>query len=193
MITTSPVILTGSKVQLVPIEPSHAEGLFKAGNFPDIWTLTRGRIDSLESADQYVKTALEQKNAIPFVIVDRVSQQIIGTTRLFEISLLNKSLEIGSTWLTPAVWRTSVNTECKYLLLKHCFETMGLIRVQIKTDSRNVRSQRAIERLGATKEGVLRNHMILPDGYIRHSVYYSIIDSEWHEVKLRLEQYLNYY
>jgi RimJ/RimL family protein N-acetyltransferase len=134
--------------------------------------------------------ALEQMNTIPFVIIDKESQKIVGSTRFYDISVPNKGLEIGSTWLTPAMWRTSVNTECKYLLLKHCFETIGTIRVQFKTDSRNIRSQRAIERLGAVKEGVLRNHMILPDDYVRDSVYYSIIDREWPVVKLRLERFI---
>jgi len=99
----------------------------------------------------------------------------------------DRGLEIGWTWLAHAVHRTPVNTECKYLLLRHAFETLRAIRVQIKTDSRNLTSQRAIERLGASKEGVLRNHMIMPDGYYRHSVYYSILDTEWATVKAGLE------
>jgi len=114
----------------------------------------------------------------------------VGSTRFLNISIQNRNLEIGSTWLSPTVWRTRINTECKYLLLKHCFETLGTIRVQLKTDSRNVRSQRSIERLGAVKEGVLRNHMIMPDGYLRDSVVYSIIDKEWVQVKNKLESML---
>jgi RimJ/RimL family protein N-acetyltransferase len=185
-----PVVLTGKKVKLIPLELKHSECLYEAGRYPDIWTFTQGRINSLEDSRKYICKALEQKNAIPFAIVDQESQKIVGSTRFYDISVQNSGLEIGSTWLSPAMWRTSVNTECKYLLLKHCFETIGAIRVQIKTDSRNVRSQRAIERLGAVKEGILRNHMILPDGYVRDSVYYSIIDREWPEVKLRLEQFM---
>jgi RimJ/RimL family protein N-acetyltransferase len=183
-----PVVLTGKKVKLLPLESTHIESLYEAGRYPDIWTFTQGRIHSFDDAREYVCKALEQKNAIPFVIINQDSQKIVGSTRFYDISVPNRGLEIGSTWITPAMWRTSVNTECKYLLLKHCFETIGTIRVQFKTDSRNIRSQRAIERLGAVKEGVLRNHMILPDGYVRDSVYYSIIDREWSEVKLRLEQ-----
>jgi RimJ/RimL family protein N-acetyltransferase len=185
-----PVVLTGKKVQLIPLESRHSEGLHEAGRYPEIWTVTQGRIHSLEDAREYVSNALGQENTFPFVIMDKESQKIVGSTRCYDISVPNKGLEIGSTWLTPAMWRTSVNTECKYLLLKHCFETLGAIRVQLKTDSRNIRSQRAIERLGAVKEGVLRNHKILPDGYVRDSVYYSIIDSEWPKVKLRLEQFM---
>lgn len=187
----SPVILSGSKVELIPMEFEHSSGLYEAGCYSDIWALTQGRISSLEDSREYIRKALESPGTLPFVIIERTSGKIVGSTRFYDISVSNRSLEIGSTWLTPSVWRTPVNTECKYLLLKHCFETLGTIRVQIKTDSRNVRSQRAIERLGATREGVLRNHMILPDGYIRDSVYYSILDREWSEVKLRLEGYLN--
>lgn len=187
----SPVSLRGSIVELVPMRHEHGEGLYEAGNYPDIWTVTQGRIASLEDSKAYIQKALEIPGALPFVIIDRVSSRIIGSTRFYDISAQNRSLEIGSTWLTPSVWRTKVNTECKYLLLKHCFETLGTIRVQLKTDLRNERSQRAIERLGASKEGVLRNHMILPDGYIRDSVYYSILDREWPDVKRRLEGYLS--
>jgi RimJ/RimL family protein N-acetyltransferase len=183
-----PVILTGKKVKLIPLELRHSESLYEAGRYPDIWTFTQGKIHSVDDSREYISKALEQKDAIPFAIIDQESQKIVGSTRFYDISVKNRGLEIGSTWLTPAMWRTSVNTECKYLLLKHCFETIGMIRVQLKTDSRNVRSQMAIERLGAVKEGILRNHMILPDGYIRDSVYYSVIDREWPEVKLRLEQ-----
>jgi RimJ/RimL family protein N-acetyltransferase len=107
-----------------------------------------------------------------------------------DIRPADRGLEIGGTWYGAAYQRTAVNTECKYLLLKHAFEALGCIRVQLKTDSRNERSQRAIERLGAVKEGVLRNHMLLADGHIRHSVMYSILDSEWPAVKARLEEKL---
>jgi N-acetyltransferase len=186
----NPVVLTGSKVELVPLENRHIEGLYEAGRFPEIWEVTQGRILSLDEAKLYVRKALDQEGAVPFVITELVTGKVIGSTRFFDISATNRNLEIGSTWLTPSVWRTAVNTECKYLLLKHCFESLGTIRVQLKTDSRNTRSQKAIERLGAVKEGILRNHMILPDGYIRDSVYYSILDREWPAVKSRLEQFL---
>jgi RimJ/RimL family protein N-acetyltransferase len=182
-----PVILTGRNVELIPMEVGHIEGLYEAGNFSEIWAVTQGRIASLDDAKEYVLKALGNAGAVPFVIKERASGKLLGSTRFFDISAQNRGLEIGSTWLTPAVWRTAINTECKYLLLKHCFETLGTIRVQLKTDSRNLRSQRAIERLGAVKEGVLRNHMILPDGYVRDSVYYSILDREWPSVKSRLE------
>ncbi len=131
----------------------------------------------------------ESKKEFPFVVLSH-NEQIIGSTRFLDISNTNKSLEIGWTWYSPAVWGTNTNTECKYLLLKHCFETMNLIRIQFKTDEQNIRSQKAIEKLGAVKEGILRNHMVRANGTYRNSVYYSIIDSEWRAVKTRLEDIL---
>jgi RimJ/RimL family protein N-acetyltransferase len=111
----------------------------------------------------------------------------VGSTRYLDIRRENRGLEIGWTWLAAAVQRTAVNTECKYLLLRHAFETLGAIRVQLRTDLRNLRSQRAIERIGATREGVFRQERIMWDGYLRDSVFYSVIDCEWPAVKARLE------
>jgi RimJ/RimL family protein N-acetyltransferase len=125
---------------------------------------------------------------LPFVAIHLASGRAAGATRYLNIMRNDRGLEIGGTWYGTEFQRTAVNTECKYLLLKHAFETLGCIRVQLKTDSRNERSQKAIERIGAVKEGVLRNHMILPDGVIRHSVFYSILDMEWDGVKRRLEE-----
>jgi len=127
---------------------------------------------------------------LPFVVTHLSSGRIAGATRYLNIFPNDRGLEIGGTWYGTDFQRTAVNSECKYLLLKHAFETLGCIRVQLKTDLRNERSQKAIERIGAKREGVLRNHMILPNGYYRHSVYYSIIDSEWPAVKERLEGFL---
>ena len=116
-----------------------------------------------------------------------------GATRYLNIMTKDRGLEIGGTWYGTEFQRTAVNTETKYLLLSHAFETLQAIRVQLKADSRNERSQKAMERIGAKREGVLRNHMILPDGHIRHSAYYSIIDSEWLGVKANLEEMMNKY
>jgi len=127
-------------------------------------------------------------NEIPFAVILLETGRAVGATRFLTIQPDQRNLEIGGTWYGIDYQRTIVNTECKYLMLKHAFEVMGIIRVQIKTDSRNLASQRAIERLGAVKEGVLRKHMILPDGYIRDSVIYSILDDEWPAVKEHLEQ-----
>jgi RimJ/RimL family protein N-acetyltransferase len=129
----------------------------------------------------------EKGTDLPFVVVHLASGRIAGATRYLNIVPRDRGLEIGGTWYGLEFQRTGVNTECKYLLLRYAFEILGAIRVQLKTDLRNERSQRAIERIGAVKEGILRNHMILPDGTIRNSVFYSIIDSEWPAVKMRLE------
>ncbi|KOO49518.1 GNAT family N-acetyltransferase [Viridibacillus arvi] len=182
--------LLGEHVLLVPLKDSHLEGLYLAGQFQEIWTYTSAKIRSIEDMKQYIKQALYEKingTQYPFVIIEKKTNQIIGSTRFLDIDCQQKRLEIGFTWLTPTKWRTPINTECKYLLLKFAFEQLSVNRVQIKTDHENKRSQAAIERLGAKKEGILRNHMIRPNGTIRNTVIYSIIDSEWSDVKLRLE------
>ncbi|MGE7769500.1 GNAT family N-acetyltransferase [Viridibacillus arvi] len=182
--------LLGEHVLLVPLKDSHLEGLYLAGQFQEIWTYTSAEIRSIEDMKQYIKQALNEKingTQNPFVIIEKKTNQIIGSTRFLDIDCQHKRLEIGFTWLTPTKWRTPINTECKYLLLKFAFEQLSVNRVQIKTDHENKRSQAAIERLGAKKEGILRNHMIRPNGTIRNTIIYSIIDSEWSDVKLRLE------
>ena len=182
--------LVGQKVKIRPMEQDDLIELYNAGNSADIWTYMPMSVQSLDDMKRLIDNALkarEQGTEFPFVIIAKDSQKIVGSTRFLDISTANRSLEIGWTWLSPAVWRTSINTESKYLLLRHCFETLGTIRVQIKTDGRNQRSQKAIERLGAVREGVLRRHRIMYDGFVRDSVYYSIIDQEWQLVKTRLE------
>jgi RimJ/RimL family protein N-acetyltransferase len=129
----------------------------------------------------------QQGTDLPFAVIDLASGRVAGATRYLNIMPKDRGLEIGGTWYGTDFQRTAINTECKYLLMTHAFETLHAIRVQLKTDSRNERSQKAIERIGAKKEGVLRNHMILSDGYIRHSVFYSILDTEWAGVKKNLE------
>ena len=189
----SPVGWTGQHVRIQPLEEHHAEELFEAGKDPAVWTYMPVQIRSMEEMKQLVHKALQAKingSEFPFVIFDHRSGRIVGSTRFLNISLPDRHLEIGWTWLSSSVWRTAVNTECKYLLLRYSFETLGAVRVQIKTDSRNLRSQRAIERLGAVKEGVLRNHKILADGYVRDTVFYSIVDREWGTVKKELERKL---
>jgi N-acetyltransferase len=187
-----PIILYGNSVRLEPLLPVHAADLYAAGQNPTIWRyLPQNPSLSIEATEQWIASALdaqEQGSSLPFAIILCESGHAVGSTRYLDITGANRGLEIGWTWLNPVVQRTGVNTECKYMLLRHAFETLGAIRVQIKTDSRNEQSQRAIERLGAVKEGVLRNHVIMPDGYFRHSVYYSIIASEWPRVKVRLEE-----
>lgn len=185
--------LTGRRAKLVPMHTDHIEELFEAGSDAQIWTYMPYKIETMNDMKRLVDEALAARGRggeFPFVIVDQNTGKIVGSSRFLNISQANRTLEIGWTWYHPTVWRTSINTECKYLLLRHCFETLSTIRVEFKTDSRNIRSQRAIEKLGAVKEGVRRNHRILPDGYIRDSVYYSIIAEEWDAVKVRLQHLL---
>jgi N-acetyltransferase len=188
-----PLLLEGIRVKLIPLHESHKEAIYHAGNDPRIWEVGMDFIGSYADADQYVTSAMEEQardNSIPFSVYDKETGRIVGCTRLFDISVPHRLLEIGYTWYNPSVWRSRVNTECKYLLLRHSFETLHMIRVQFKTDLRNTRSQAAIARLGAIKEGVLRNHRILLDGYIRDSVMFSITHQEWPSVKERLEGFL---
>ncbi|PFV93173.1 GNAT family N-acetyltransferase [Priestia megaterium] len=187
------VTLLGERVKLIPLEELHTEGLHEAAKEPEIWSHLPSKIQSIEDIKQLVKNALKSKESgqeLPFVVLDLETNLIVGSTRFLDISVPNKSLEIGWTWYNPSVWRTRVNTECKYLLLKHCFDELNFNRVQLKTDVRNQRSRTAILRLGAVQEGILRKHMILPDGFARDSVVFSIIKEEWSSIKERLEDFL---
>jgi len=189
-----PKLLTGQIVRLEPLSLEHVPGLTAAGRDEIIWHyMVYGVVKTEEQMRAWVQHLLEAQAAgtdLPFAVIHLPTGQIAGSTRYMEIRPADRGLEIGGTWYGVAYQRTAVNTECKYLLLKHAFETLGCIRVQLKTDLRNVSSQHAIERLGAVKEGVLRNHMVLPDGTMRHSVYYSIINTEWPAIKARLEAML---
>jgi RimJ/RimL family protein N-acetyltransferase len=194
MMVVQPVTLTGRFVRLEPLSEEHVPGLTAIGLDEEIWRyMLYGQMRSEEDIRGWVRRMLAlavQGTDLPFAVVDLASGCVAGATRYLEIRPAHYGLEIGGTWYGAAFQRTRVNTECKYLLLQHAFERLHCIRAQLKTDSRNERSQRAIERLGAVKEGMLRNHLILPDGRVRHSVYYSILDSEWPAVKLRLQEML---
>ena len=187
-----PVTLTGQLVRLEPLSQEHAAALYEASREdPHLWRyMPVQQPRSVEQMEQWVITALQsaqQGMCQPFTIVDLASGRIVGGTRYLNIMVQDRGLEIGWTWLAPSVQRTGINTEAKYLLLSHAFEQLNAIRVQLQTHHLNVQSQRAIERLGALKEGILRNCRIMPDGSYRHSVYYSIIESEWPQVKAGLE------
>lgn len=191
----SPVTLTGKYVRLEPLSEAHAPVLAEIGCDDRIWALMLyGWIRSEADMRRWVRDLLDrqaQGTDVPFAVVHLASGRVAGATRYMEIRPPHRGLEIGGTWYGLEFQRTVVNTEAKYLLLKHAFETLGAIRVQFKSDVRNERSWRAIERLGAKREGILRNHYILPDGTIRDSVYYSILDREWPEVKANLEAKLS--
>ncbi|KEK11810.1 GNAT family acetyltransferase [Lysinibacillus sphaericus] len=187
------IALENSIVKLKPLELNDLSGILEAASYPEIWSHMSTTIEKTVDVNNFVENALlmrRNKTEFPFVIVDKKTGEIIGSTRFMDIDDTHQRVEIGTTWLTPAYWRTAINTNCKYLLLQYCFETLHLQRVQIKTDHENSQSQKAIERIGATKEGVLRNHMIRKDGTTRHTVMYSITLEEWPQVKIHLNQLL---
>jgi RimJ/RimL family protein N-acetyltransferase len=188
---STPVTLRGKYVRLEPLTEGHIPGLAAVGCNDRIWKLMRyGLIRTEQDMGTWVRHLLEGQAAgtdLPFAVIQLASERVAGATRYMEIDPNHRGLEIGGTWYGLEFQHTAINTESKYLLLQYAFEVLGAIRVQFKTDLRNERSQRAIERIGAKREGILRNQMILPDGVRRDSVYYSIIDIEWPEVKERLE------
>ncbi|MCC7129179.1 MAG: hypothetical protein B6D39_09790 [Anaerolineae bacterium UTCFX2] len=189
-----PVVLQGKIVRLEPLDERHSYELAEAGSNPEIWRyMVYGEITSAGDVRAWIEEMLERRRWLgdqPFAVIHLKSGKAIGVTRYMDIRAEHRGLEIGGTWYGIDYQGTGVNIDAKYLLLTHAFEALGCIRVQFKTDARNVRSQRAIEHLGAQKEGVLRSHMILSDGVVRDSVYYSIIDREWPRVKQDLEERL---
>jgi RimJ/RimL family protein N-acetyltransferase len=195
MMDVKPVVLEGRHVRLEPMTEAHVPGLAQIGVGQDFWQfMLYGDMKTKDDMANWVHDMLgraEKGTDLPFTAIHLVSGRVAGATRYLNIVPKDRGLEIGGTWYGLEFQRTALNTECKYLLMRHAFEALGCIRVQLKTDLRNERSQKAIERIGAKKEGVLRNHMILPDGRIRDSVFYSILDSEWPQVKINLEEMMN--
>ncbi len=195
MMEVKPVTLTGKVVRLEPLSEAHVPGLTAVGMNDDIWRwMPYGVMRNEDDIRRWVQNLLAQipsDSVMPFAVIQLASGRVAGATRYMDIHPKDYALEIGGTWYGVEFQRTAVNTEAKYLLLRHAFEDLKCIRVQIKTDLRNERSQKAIERIGAVREGVLRNHMIMPDDYYRSSVYYSILDNEWPAVKARLEGMMN--
>lgn len=189
-----PVTLEGEHVRLEPLAARHAADLFAAGSDADTWRYLPGRVfGTPEDAGRFVAEAVRRTEAgldVAFAVVRRDDGRAVGSTRYLDLRPSDLGLEIGWTWLGPAARRSVVNTECKYLLLRHAFETLGARRVQLKTDARNERSQAAIARIGGVREGVLRRHMTMPDGHVRDTVMFSITDLEWPAVKAKLEEKL---
>ena len=186
----SPVVLEGRHVRLEPLSPAHEESLIAAAGDGELWNSTVTIVPSRATMSAYIAAALEaqaQGHELPFVIIRKSSDQVVGTTRFYFIDRENRHVEIGYTWLAASAQRTGVNTEAKLLLLTHAFERWRCIRVAFITDVLNQQSQTAILRLGAKQEGVLRNHLVMPGGRYRDSVCFSIIEAEWPEVKARLE------
>lgn len=187
-----PVTLEGQRVRLEPLADQHVPALRAAASDAQIWRYMplpwQDPLVAFAAWHRRATAARERGNAFVFATIARDTGQPVGGTTMQDISAEHRSLEIGSTWLNPSRWRTGLNAEAKLLMLTHAFEVLGCNRVQLKTDARNVRSQTAIERLGATREGVLRAHMIMPDGHVRDSVMYSILASEWPAVRVRLAE-----
>lgn len=189
-----PVTLEGRVVRLEPLSLEHATHLHEpAAQDASTWDyMPVPPPASPHDTEQWVRHALAERDAgreVPFAIVERSACRAIGSTRYLDLRRTDRALEIGWTWIAPAWRRTAVNTECKLLLLRHAFDDLGAWRVQFKTDARNVASQRAIARLGAVREGVLRRHRRCWDGFVRDTVYYSILDREWQDVRRHLERH----
>ena len=194
MAFVEPVALEGRHVRLEPLSPefldAQAAALAEAVTDGTLWNSRVTTIPRPEGMRAYVEKALADLAAgrsLPFVTRDRAGGRIVGTTRFMNIEAAHRRVEIGTTWLAQSFQRTAVNTEAKLLMLGHAFETLGCIAVDIRTHERNMQSRAAIERLGAKLDGILRNHMIRPDGTVRSTASYSIIDKEWPEVRARLE------
>jgi len=188
------VTLEGARLRLEPLSRNHHAMLCAVGLDDELWRWIPKPVRTAEEMAEYVDFALAERaagRALPFAIIDRATGRVVGSTRYGAIEPAHRRVEIGWTWLARPYHRTAANTEAKYLLLRHAFETLGCIRVELKTDSLNERSRAAIRRIGAREEGILRNHMITASGRLRHTVYYSIIEEEWPEVKQGLERRLD--
>jgi len=182
-----PVVLEGNRVKLIPLVMGHAEELWESAQNDDLWEhYTFRKMESFEKFKDFLSGSLKEADSgkgFTFTIIDKATGKMVGGTSFLDIQPASRSLEIGRTWLAKELHGTGLNAECKFLLLRYCFEELKLIRVFFKTDSNNLRSQKAMEKIGAKFEGILRNHMIREDGTFRHSAYYSIIEGEWEEIK----------
>ncbi len=184
-----PTILEGEKVRLVPLEPEHFDELFAAAADEKLWEFTPLNGAKRETFDAAYEAALVERTnggQYPFVIIYQPTNEIIGSTRLMEISPADEKLEIGWTWIVRKHWAAEVNFECKLLLLRHCFEVLKARRVQLKTDETNMRSRTAIEKIGAKFEGILRRDKIRENGTSRNTAYFSILDDEWQTAKEKI-------
>ncbi len=189
-----PVVLEGRHIRLEPLAPGHHPALCAVGLDGELWRWTTAQVATSDEMREYIEEALRAQAAgiaLPFAIIAKPAGRAVGSTRYGNIEPVHRRVEIGWTWIGRPWQRTAVNTEAKHLMLRHAFETLGCIRVELKTDSLNEISRRAILRIGAKEEGILRNHMVTASGRIRHTVYYSILDSEWPEVKAKLERWLD--
>jgi len=185
-----PVTLQGQFVRLEPLKIEHVDMLWSVGQDPDLWKWTPYHIKTREEMHTYIQAALDGQElgtALPFVTIEQATDRVVGSTRFGNIDAPNHRAEIGWTWIGQPWQRTAVNTEAKFLLLQHAFEVWRCIRVELKTDVLNERSRAAILRIGAKQEGIFRHHMITDSGRLRDTIYFSIINDEWPEVKERLQ------
>lgn len=185
------VALDGKSVRLEPLEERHREAIRPAAQHPEIFTVTTSALGPLY--DPYIDNALKRSDGVrelAFAVLLKADNRYVGMTRYLNIEEAHRKLEIGSTWYEPSVWASPVNPECKLLLMRHAFETLRFHRVEYKTDVRNARSRAAILKLGASQEGILRKHMVMADGHVRDSVYFSVIDTDWPAAKAGLEKRL---
>jgi N-acetyltransferase len=190
MMEIEPITLEGTHVRLEPLAASHFRGLSEIAFDPELWRVNSTTIrtpEELKSSIDGMLAAQAAGNMLPFVTIERASQRAIGATRFMNIEPAHRRLEIGGTWIAKPWQRTAINTEAKYLMLRYAFENLGCVRVELKTDALNEQSRRAILRIGAKEEGTLRQHTITWTGRARDSVYFSILDSEWPQVKAALE------
>jgi RimJ/RimL family protein N-acetyltransferase len=191
-----PVTLRGASVRLEPLTIGHVPALTRVGLDPELWRWQPKVIATADDMREYVQAALDQQTqgeGLPFVIVDPISEQVVGSTRYFDVALRHRRLEIGATWIARSHQRTALNTEAKLLLLTHAFETLGAGKVVLKTEMLNEQSRRAILRLGAIEEGRFRRHLLADSGRPRDMVYFSILEAEWPTVKARLREKLEAY
>jgi RimJ/RimL family protein N-acetyltransferase len=189
----APCTLAGRHVRLEPLELSHADELLEVALEPELWRFTTRRVDSPEMLRSYLETAMAERDAgvsLPFITRDAASGRAIGSTRYLNISRHDRRVEICWTWIGKRWQRTAANTEAKYMMLRHAFETWECVRVELKTSTLNDRSRAAIERIGGVEEGIFRRHTRNADGTWRDTIWFSIIDREWPDVKQRLEERL---
>ena len=185
--------LEGRVTVLEPLSPDHEEPLWAAAQDVRIWEVTNQLITTREHFDAWWRNAVEEQAegvSVPFATLERATGAVLGSTRFGTLRPEHRSVEIGWTWLNPGAWRTGINVEAKYLMLRHAFEEVGCVRVEFKTNARNARSRGALAALPAQFEGVHRKHMIVRDGESRDSAWYSVIDDDWPQVKANLERRL---
>ena len=186
-----PVTLEGRHVRLEPVSLAHVPALWHVGAYEEIWRYIPYAVHSEDEMRTYVEAELAKQHAglvVRFTTIAKAIAEPVGSTSYLNIDRQHRRLEIGGTWITPAWQRSPINTEAKYLQLRHAFETLGCIRVEFKTDSLNTKSRQALARIGAVEEGTFRNHMVMPSGRLRHSVYFSITSEDWPDVKAHLEE-----